>query len=163
MAFFVIGILTASNSWAQGAQKPAGAGVTGRWIVTADFYGTPINYFMELVQQGEKVNGTFGGDKLEGTFSGNALHFLAKDDQGGTEECSATLQGDTLTGTAIFIDADDKDHPSTHQFTAKLAPQRPSGPAKRHEFTPTVFYRQFSPMNKPVLTFAGRHNSYDDC
>ena len=80
------------------------------------------------------------------------MHFLAKDDQGGTEECSATLQGDTLTGTAIFIDADDKDHPSTHQFTAKLAPQRPSGPAKRHEFTPTVFYRQFSPMNKPVLT-----------
>ena len=56
VAFFVFGILTASNCWAQGAQKSAGVGVTGRWIVNADFYGTPINYFMELVQQGDKLD-----------------------------------------------------------------------------------------------------------
>ncbi len=152
-AFLLLTCLMAQNSLARGAQQTtAGVGVTGRWIVTADFYGTPIIYFMELNQQGDKITGKFGGDKLEGTISGNTMHFLAKDDQGGTEECSATLQGDTLTGTVIFINAEDKAHPSAHQFTAKLAPQRPAGPAKRHEFTPTVFYRQFSPMNKPVLT-----------
>ena len=153
VAFFVIGILTAPNSWAQGAQKSAGVGVTGRWIVNADFYGTPINYFMELVQQGDKLTGTFGGDKLDGTISGNALHFLAKDNQGGTEECSATLQGDTLTGTVVFVDADDKDHPSIAPHLRRSSRRNGlRGRAKRHEFTPTVFYRQFSPMNKPVLT-----------
>jgi acetamidase/formamidase len=152
VAIFVLGILSAQNCWAQGAQKPAGVGVTGRWVVNADFYGTPINYFMELKQEGDKLTGNFGGDKLEGTLTGTSLHFLAKDDQGGTEECSASLQGDTLTGSVVFTDGEDKEHPSTHQFTAKLAPQRPVGPAKRHEFTATVFYRQFSPMNKPVLT-----------
>jgi amidase len=153
VTFLLLACSTAQNLPAQGAQKTTGiASVTGRWIVSADYYGTPLNYSMELVQQGEKLTGNFSGDKLEGTISGNALHFLAKDEQGGTEDCSATLQGDTLTGTAIFVDGDDKDHPSTHQFTAKLAPQRPAGPAQRHEFTPTVFYRQFSPTNKPVLT-----------
>src|SRR5947209_3370620 len=34
------------------------------------------------------------------------------------------------------------------------AAERRTGPAKRHEFTPTVFYRQFSAANKPVLTVA---------
>src|SRR5579864_382038 len=110
VAIFVMGILSAQNCLAQGAQKPAGVGVAGRWIVNADFYGTPINYFMELKQEGDKLTGNFGGDKLEGTLSGTSLHFLAKDDQGGTEECSATLQGDTLTGTVIFIDGEDKEH-----------------------------------------------------
>ena len=30
--------------------------------------------------------------------------------------------------------------------------RRRAGPAQRHDFTPTVFYRQFSPANKPVLS-----------
>jgi acetamidase/formamidase len=33
-----------------------------------------------------------------------------------------------------------------------MVPQRHSGPPQRHEFTPTIFYRQFSATNKPVLT-----------
>jgi acetamidase/formamidase len=107
---------------------------------------------MELKQQGDKFTGEFGGDKLEGTLTGNAIHFLAKDDRGGTEELTGTVQGGAISGTIVFIDGDDKDHPSTHKFTATPVPQRRSGPAQRHEFTPSVFYRQFSPTNAPVLT-----------
>jgi hypothetical protein len=55
------------------AQLP---GVTGKWFVTADLYGTPINFSMELTQQGDKFTGKFGGDKLEGTLTGNSIHFL---------------------------------------------------------------------------------------
>jgi hypothetical protein len=55
--------------------------LTGRWTTTADFYGTPINFAMELNQQGDKLTGNFGGDKLEGAFTGNSIHFLAKDEQ----------------------------------------------------------------------------------
>jgi amidase len=31
-------------------------------------------------------------------------------------------------------------------------PQRRAGPPQRHDFVPTIFYRQFSPSNPPVLT-----------
>jgi acetamidase/formamidase len=126
--------------------------VTGRWQAAADFYGTPINFPMQLSQQGDKLTGDFDGDKLEGTLTGDALHFLAKDDQGGTEELTATFRTGIISGTIVFIAGDDKEHPTTHRFTATLVPARPTGAPQRHEFTPSTFYRQFSATNKPVLT-----------
>lgn len=126
--------------------------ITGHWFAVADFYGTPINFSLELTQQGDKLTGEFGGDKLEGTLTGNAIHFLAKDDRGGTEELTGTVQAGSISGTIVFIDADDKDHPATHKFTATPVPQRRTGAPQRHDFAPTTFYRQFSPANQPVLT-----------
>jgi len=126
--------------------------VAGRWILNADFYGTPLIFQLEMKQQGDKVTGDFGGDKLEGTVSGNAMHFLAKDESGGSEELKGTIQGDTLTGTIVFVDGGNPSRPATHAFTAKMVPPPRPGPPRRHEFTPTAFYRQFSPLNKPVLT-----------
>jgi len=157
LACFAWGLLLGQGALPKGAQKAervGGTEISGRWLIVADFYGTPLNLSMELTQQGDKLTGKFDGDKLEGTISGNSIHFLAKDEQGGTEECTATIQGDTITGSVVFIDAEDKAHPATHTFTAKLAPQRRAGAPQRHEFTPTVFYRQFSPFNKPVLTIS---------
>jgi acetamidase/formamidase len=131
------------------AQPPT---LTGKWFATADFYGTPINFSMELKQAGDTLAGDFEGDKLEGTLKGNAIHFLAKDDRGGTEELTGTVQGGAISGAMVFIDADDKDHPVSHKFNATPAPQRGAGAPQRHEFVPTTFYRQFSPFNPPVLT-----------
>jgi acetamidase/formamidase len=131
------------------AQSPT---VSGRWFATADFYGTPINFSLDLSQQGDKLTGDFGGDKLEGTLTSDALHFLAKDEHGGTEELTATVHSGAISGTIIFIDGDDKEHPATHQFTATLVPPRRTGPPQRHDFTPSTFHRQFSATNKPVLT-----------
>src|ERR1017187_8340112 len=131
------------------AQSPD---VTGRWYATADFYGTPLNFPMDLSQQGDKLTGTFDGDKLEGTLTGNSLHFLAKDDHGGTEDLTATVQSGIISGAIVFVDGDDKEHPTTHEFTATLVPQRRAGAPQRHDFTPSTFHRQFSATNKPVLT-----------
>src|ERR1022692_3701079 len=131
------------------AQSPT---VSGRWFATADFYGTPINFSLDLSQQGDKLTGDFGGDKLEGTLTSDALHFLAKDEHGGTEELTATVHSGAISGTIIFIDGDDKEHPATHQFTATLVPPRRTGPPQRNDFTPSTFHRQFSATNKPVLT-----------
>src|SRR5215472_11150946 len=155
--FFLVfsGLVSANGSRAadgQGAAGPTNAGVTGRWIINADVYGSPIFYQMHLKEGAGKLTGDFGGDKLEGTITGHAIHFVAKDDQGGTEECTATLKDGTMSGTIVFTDAGDPTHPVTNAFTGTLAPRRSTGPAKRHEFTPTVFYRQFSAANKPVLT-----------
>jgi amidase len=127
--------------------------LTGHWIFSADYYGTTIIYKLELQQQGDKLTGNLGGDPLEGSLTSNTLKFFAKDPNGGWEDVKATVQGGTITGTAVFADNDDPaHHQATHQFTAKLVPQRRAGPSQHHEFTPTTFYRQFSPFNKPVLT-----------
>jgi len=152
LLFLIPGLLLARNSWPQEPAHPVNPAVSGRWVVTADFYGTPINFSLELNQQEGKLTGDLGGDKLEGSFDGTAIHFLAKDEQGGTEECKATVQGGSMSGTIVFTDSDDPTHPTTRQFTAQLVPPRRSGPPQRHEFTPTTFYRQFSAANRPVLT-----------
>jgi acetamidase/formamidase len=109
---------------------------------------------MELSQTGDKLTGNFDGDKLEGTLNGNSIHFLAKDEHGGTEELTGAVRAGAISGSVVFIDGDDPGHPTTHQFTATLVPQRPAGAPQRHEFTPSTFYRQFSAANKPVLTVA---------
>src|SRR5579859_2295999 len=106
--------------------------LTGRWMVTGDF----------------------DGDKLEGTVTGTSIQFVAKDEHGGSEKVSATLRGTAISGTCIFINGDNPERAESHEFTATVVPPRPTGPAKRHEFVPTTFYRQFSPLNKPVLTIA---------
>jgi acetamidase/formamidase len=149
------GILSTAESKPQDPQKPSPAAegpLSGRWIITAQYLGTPVNLFLEFKQEGNKVTGNFDGDKLEGTVTGNSVHFLAKDDQGGSEEGSATVEGDTLSGTIIYIDGTNPTHPMNTPFTAKLAGKSPAGLSQTHEFTPTVFYRQFSPTNQPVLT-----------
>jgi acetamidase/formamidase len=150
------GLCASALARAQEAQKaapPAGGGpLSGRWTVSSDFHGTPLYFKLELAQQGEKLTGNFDGDKLEGTISGANIHFLAKDDHGGTEDAKGSVKGGTISGTMVFTNGDDPSHPETHPFTATLVPPRPTGPPKRHDFIPTVFYRRFSPENKPVLT-----------
>jgi amidase len=152
LLLFVPGVLLARS--AQEAARPASAGVSGRWLVNTDIFGTTEYYRMELKQEGEKLTGDFGGDKLEGTLKGNSIYFLAKDEQGGTDEVKATVQGGTINGTVVFTHPDDPAHPEIYKFTAELVPARRTAPAQRHEFKPTTFYRQFSAANKPVLTIA---------
>jgi amidase len=160
MRYFVLlillsaGILSAASAkqTAQKAPATAAGSLTGRWILTGDYLGTSLNGTLELTQQGDKITGNFEGDKLEGSVTGNSVHFLAKDDQGGSEEGTATFQGGSMSGTVIYIDGSNPAHPVTVPFSGKLAQKRPPGLPKTHEYSPTVFYRQFSPFNKPVLT-----------
>lgn len=155
VVLIVMGILAIPGCWAHGAQdaaRNATGGIAGHWLISTDYYGTSLNSFMDLSQQGDKIGGTFRGATVDGTVAGNAVRFVAKDKEGNNYECSATIQNGMLTGTFVLTFADDPKNPETHTFTAQLAAPRPTGPARRHEFTPTVFYRQFSPVNKPVLT-----------
>ena len=145
--FLVTGFVSAQNS-----QPSAEVSLAGRWMVRADFHGEMVDFVMSLKAQDGKLTGDFDGDKLEGSVSGNSFHFLAKDDQGGSEDGTATMQGGTMSGTVVFVDGSNLDHPMTHQFTASLVPQRRASAPERHEFTPTTYSRQFSAANKPVLT-----------
>jgi amidase len=131
--------------------------LSGKWVAVGDLYGTSLYWKLELTQAGDKLTGIFAGDKLEGTVSGDSLHFLAKDEQGDSAECKAKItrgpnQRPAISGTITFTDVGNEAHPDTHPFTATLVPPRRRGPPQRHEFTPATFYRQFSALNKPVLT-----------
>ena len=139
----------------QAQEQPS---LTGRWVVSADIYGTPVYLRLELDQQGEQLTGTSNGDTLEGTVNGNSIHFLVKpsslmkDGGGGQEELTGTLQNGVISGTMVWTEGDNPTHPTTVQFTATPAPARRAGPAQRFDFTPTVYYSRFSAFNKPVLT-----------
>jgi amidase len=131
------------------AQTPSN---TGRWILSADYLGTPLTPLLNLEQTGDKVTATGRGYKYVGTLDGTALHLIATDKEGNTDEITATLADGKMEGTDTETDTNDKAHPITLKFTGILAPALEHPQPKTHEFTPTVFYRQVSAFNKPVLT-----------
>ena len=128
-------------------------GLTGRWSVSVDFFGTPRYFTMQLAQQGTALSGNFDGDDLTGTVSGSDVAIAARDVRGGYENLKASLRDGGLTGSIEIAFSNDATHPSTHAFTATPVHPRPAKPT-RHVFTPTAFHRQFSAAIKPVLTVA---------
>ena len=128
--------------------------ISGDWLVTRDVYGNPAYQWMTLKLEDGKLTGVFAGDKLEGTLKGTSVHFVARDEQNNTSEFTGTFSGPSITGKVLETDASDPSDKSENQMNAIRAPERPSSPPKQHDFTPTVFYRQFSAANKPVLQIA---------
>jgi amidase len=143
--------LLSSVCFATFAQTPS---LSGRWVVTEDFFGTPRYMRLQLEQNGPKLKGELNGDKLEGTVSGSAIHFVATNERKDTFDVQGAFAQGVLTGSMVATDAANRDHPYTFSLTAKPAPPLEHRAPRRHDFTPTVFYRQFSALNKPVLTVA---------
>lgn len=142
--------LTASTLFSQSTDaKPS---LTGHWTATTDYYGSPVYLGFDLTQQGDKLTGKFRGTALEGSTDGNAFQFSGKNDEGASQQVKGTIQNGTLHGEVTETDPNAPAKPVTFTFIATLRPPRPTAPPQRHEFTPIVFYRQFSPFNKPVLT-----------
>ena len=132
------------------AQMPT---FSGRWIVTQDFFGTPRYMRLQLEQNGSKLTGQLNSDTLEGSVIGNRVHFLARSKQNDTIEVQGIFAEGILTATMVATDS--APHRAyTFSLTAKPAPPLDHPPPQRHEFTPTVFHRQFSALNKPVLKVA---------
>jgi len=123
---------------------------TGKWQISAEFYGTRVYAPLQLEQTGSKLTGNFHGNKLEGTVEGSKLHFIAKRDTE-VDEFNATAAGDEMKGEVLVTDTKNATTHDQIPFTATLIkPLVHSN--ETHEFTATVFYRSWSPFNKPVLT-----------
>jgi amidase len=131
------------------AQAPS---LTGKWIVTSDYFGTPSLQRLTLEQQGNKLTGNFGGDKLEGTVTGNEITFVSKDSDGGSDTVHGIWKNGAFSGDIVEVDSSNPAHPDHFTFTAALAPPLEHPTPQRHDFTPTIFRRQFSPAYPPVLT-----------
>lgn len=159
LLYSVFALVSPSLARAQESAGPS-SDLAGHWTAKVDFWGTPLYFQMELKKDGTGLTGTFGGDKLTGTASGSSLHdglevhFLAKDEQGGSEQGEAILKDGVMTGNLVVTDSSDPAHPETHTFTASAEPERTTRSPQRHEFAPTKFYRQFSALNEPVLRVA---------
>lgn len=124
--------------------------LTGRWLLTSDFFGSPRYMRLDLDQTPEQLTGTFGGTKLQGTLTGSHLALTGKSSDGGTATVDATVQSNTFAGTLTLTNPNE--NPITFKFTATPVPPLQHTTPQHHEFVPTIFYRQFSPLYKPVLT-----------
>ena len=126
--------------------------LSGHWQITGDTHGTTFYESLDLIQQGKKLTGRYSGDELTGTVDGSTVHFVSHDEDNNINEVTATVADGKLTGNLLETDAQNPAHPSSMRFSAVLAVKPVKATPRRHEFTPTVFYRQYSPLNKPVLT-----------
>lgn len=151
----LLGLLALAASWVHAAPPATPVSLTGRWLLTYDWQGTPGHAMMDLKQEGERLEGHIQGNqqKLQGTFQGEALHLTVVEERGGTTVDGTWVHG-ALSGSIVHIDNADKEHPDSYRFTATRAPARPAGPPRRHDFVPSVFHREFSPLHKPVLSIA---------
>ncbi|HTV08581.1 MAG TPA: acetamidase/formamidase family protein [Candidatus Aquilonibacter sp.] len=154
-AMAVMGVSAVSCA-AQAASDVSGAKgpLTGKWQVTAEFHGTPMYAPLQLEQAGQKLTGNFHGEKLEGTVEkledgGVKLHFVAKDGEGDVDEGNATVADGEMKGEVVTSENGGTQHDRI-PFTAELIKPIVRG-NEMHEFVPTVFYRSWSPFNKPVL------------
>ena len=129
--------------------------LTGRYNLTLTTGGSTFYSALELEQKGDALTGKYRGDELTGTRHGDQVTFTARNKDGDRSEVRLTVKGRTLTGSETQFDA--TDHGTTYLPVSVMA--EPAQPAtalstRRHEFSPTVFQRAFSPANKPVLTIA---------
>lgn len=125
--------------------------LTGRWLLTADFFGVPRFFRLDLEDRSGSLSGTYNDVKLAGKLSGSQLELSGKGEAGNTVTIAATVNGAAFSGSVSLADPNS---PSPTTFPFNAVPVKPivRGSPRRHEFTPTVFYRQYSPFNKPVLT-----------
>jgi amidase len=146
LLFLAITSLVRTGEVAEAAEP-----IDSHWLVTADLHGTPLYGRVVIEQQGPRFTGQFLRNKLEGTLDGNAMHLVAKDNTGGTSKVDAMLKGAVLSGTVVETDGADESHSDRYSFTAIPVREEPRSAPVHHEFSPSVFYREFSASNKPVL------------
>jgi amidase len=126
------------------AQTP----VSGDWVLTEDIYGNPFHQRLTVKVDGSSVSGTIGRRSINGTVNGSAIKFTLKGDDT-VDEFNGTVGADRIEGTLVRTQKGQQTLKTS--WTAMRIPAKPAGPPQRHEFVPTVFHRQFSASNPPVL------------
>jgi acetamidase/formamidase len=125
--------------------------ISGEWLITRELFGNTIYQRLTFKIENGKVTGAFAsGKKIEGTLQGNALHFIARDEFS-TIECTGIVSNGKLSGKFVETSASDSKNVNESPITATRVPAPRSGLPQRHEFTPTIFYREFSASPPPVL------------
>lgn len=136
------------------AQRPSPSAIPEKWVVTEDFLGTPRYMRLELNEHAGRLTGRLNKDSLEGTLQGENLHFIAHSERNDRFDVTGVLHNGLITATMVATEAAHPETKYTFPLTAKpIQPLQHKTPV-RHEFKPTVFYRDYSAMHAPVLTIA---------
>jgi amidase len=149
LALSAFALLTQADKVADAAEP-----FSGHWLVTADLHGTRVYGRLDIEEQGRVITGRFYGDKFEGSLDGNAIHFIAKGGSDAIRKVDGTLKNGVLSATVVESEGADESHSDRYSFTAMPIRQEHRSSPVRHEFSPSVFYREFSASNKPVLSIA---------
>jgi amidase len=130
----------------------AHAASTETWLVTLDRWGNHSYQTLTLTQEGDALQGEIGGDRLTGKRHGDNLEFSAVDADQARYMYRAEVHGASMRGTADFPDTNKADARAAHGFSARRLPERPAGPPRRYQFTPSDYANEFSAHRAPVLT-----------
>jgi amidase len=123
--------------------------VAGDWLLTEDVYGSPLHQRLTLRVDGTALSGTLGPRPLDGTWRGNGIRFTLKSEDA-TDEFDGTMSADGIAGTLVHTEKGEQ-VPLKRSWSAQRVSAKRGGPPQRHEFVPSIFYRQFSASNPPVL------------
>jgi amidase len=129
--------------------------VTGHYNLTQTVAGVELYGTMDLEQKGDALSGKYRGDDLTGTRHGDTLDFIARDKDGNHNDVHLTVKNGILSGSETQFD--NTDHHTAYlpvTVVGRLAVTAPAAAPRRREFAATIYYRAFSPLNKPVLSIA---------
>jgi hypothetical protein len=106
--------------------KPApAASLTGKWTMAIDIQGTTATPSLELVQDGEKISGTYAGRygkfQLTGTLKGRALVFTFNMSAEGTDVLM-TFKGEVAADFQSMKGEADMAGAGEASWSAKRAP-----------------------------------------
>jgi hypothetical protein len=122
-------LLTLLFSPLQTQAKPAPAlSLTGKWTMAIDIQGTTATPSLELVQDGEKITGTYAGRygkfQLTGTLKGRALVFAFNMSAEGTDVLM-TFKGEVAADFQSMKGEADMAGAGEAYWSAKRAPAGP--------------------------------------
>lgn len=122
------------------------------WIVKTVRWGSPMYQTLNLDINGINIIGTLDGDKLTGTRTNSTIQFVVKDSNNAVYSYKGDINAENITGKVDMPDTNNAEARALHNFTARLIPERPPGPARRHDFKPSDYSNTFDPDRLPVLT-----------
>ena len=125
---------------------------TQTWLVKTLRWGSPMYQTMTFDINGANISGVLDGDKLSGTRTNSVIEFVVKDSNNAVYLYKGEISAGNITGNVDMPDTNNPEARALHHFTARLIPDRPAGPPRRHEFKPTDYSNTFDPERTPVLT-----------
>jgi amidase len=122
------------------------------WLVTTNRWGNLMYQTLTLSNHAGKLNGTLDGNLLVGQRSNSSIEFIVTDQNNATYSYKGDIKTNSIVGNVDMPDTNDQNVRVTHNFTARLIPNRPEGPPRRYVFEPTDYSNSFDPDRLPVLT-----------
>ncbi len=122
------------------------ADLTGKWEVFVTGGQIKEARRVNVTRQGEEYRWEFLGSQMAGTSQGDNITFHCKEKKGNKPcgDWNGRITDAGMSGDGVVDGIPIK-------WSARRPAVRPSSAPNHHDFTPTVFHREFSGLKEPVL------------